>query len=192
MRTPERLARIRAVLAKRQPDLTLLLEKVHKPHNLSAILRTCDAVGVWEVHAVFPEGRVPTYNETSAGSEKWVPVHTHPSIQAACAYLRKKGFRLYATALRPEAVDFRALDYTQPTAFILGAEYFGISEETLAEADALIRIPMYGMVQSLNVSVAAAVLLYEAQRQRAAAGFYDAPRLSPAELEEAFERWCSL
>lgn len=135
---------------------------------------------------------MPTYNETSAGSEKWVPVHTHPSIKAACAYLRARGFRLYATALRPEAVDFRALDYTQPTAFILGAEYFGISEEALAEADMLIRIPMYGMVQSLNVSVAAAVLLYEAQRQRAAAGFYDAPRLSAAELEEAFKHWCSL
>ncbi|MCS7161989.1 MAG: tRNA (guanosine(18)-2'-O)-methyltransferase TrmH [Bacteroidia bacterium] len=189
MPTEARLARMEWVLDHRQPDLTLLLDRVHKPHNLSAILRTCDAVGVGEVHAVFPGGQIPTHNEVSAGSHKWVQVQTYNTIQEACLALKQKGLRLYLAKPHSQAQDFRLPDYTQPTAFILGAEYFGVSEEAATWADEYITIPMYGMVQSLNVSVAAAVLLYEAQRQRAAAGLYAKRRLSPAEKARLLEEW---
>ena len=187
--TEARRRRIEEVLKKRQPDLTVLLENVHKPHNLSAILRTCDAVGVLEAHAVNPTGGVPTFNETSGGSHKWVYLRVHPDIQTAIAHLRERGFRVYATALREDAQDFREMDYTKPTAILLGAEKWGVSEEALALSHGAIKIPMLGMVQSLNVSVAAAVILFEAQRQRLKAGLYEHPRLDPELYQRVLEDW---
>ncbi|MFD3004539.1 MULTISPECIES: tRNA (guanosine(18)-2'-O)-methyltransferase TrmH [Thermus] len=187
--TEARRRRIEEVLRRRQPDLTVLLENVHKPHNLSAILRSCDAVGVLEAHAVNPTGGVPTFNETSGGSHKWVYLRVHPDIQTAIGHLREKGFRIYATALREDAQDFREVDYTQPTAILLGAEKWGVSEEALALADSAIQVPMFGMVQSLNVSVAAAVILFEAQRQRLKAGLYEGPRLDPELYQRVLEDW---
>lgn len=187
--TEARRRRIEEVLRRRQPDLTVLLENVHKPHNLSAILRSCDAVGVLEAHAVNPTGGVPTFNETSGGSHKWVYLRVHPDIQTAIGHLREKGFRIYATALREDAQDFREVDYTRPTAILLGAEKWGVSEEALALADSAIQVPMFGMVQSLNVSVAAAVILFEAQRQRLKAGLYEGPRLDPELYQRVLEDW---
>lgn len=187
--TEARRRRIEEVLRRRQPDLTVLLENVHKPHNLSAILRTCDAVGILEAHAVNPTGGVPTFNETSGGSHKWVYLQVHSDIQTAIGHLRERGFRIYATALREDAQDFREVDYTQPTAILLGAEKWGVSEETLALSHGAIKIPMLGMVQSLNVSVAAAVILFEAQRQRLKAGLYEHPRLDPELYQRVLEDW---
>jgi len=187
--TEARRRRIEEVLRRRQPDLTVLLENVHKPHNLSAILRSCDAVGVLEAHAVNPTGGVPTFNETSGGSHKWVYLRVHPDIQTAIGHLRERGFRIYATALREDALDFREVDYTQPTAILLGAEKWGVSQEALALSHGAIKIPMLGMVQSLNVSVAAAVILFEAQRQRLKAGLYEHPRLDPELYQRALEDW---
>lgn len=188
-RTPERMARIREVLSRRQPDLTVLLENVHKPHNLSAILRTCDAVGVLRAHAVNPTGGVPTFNETSGGSHKWVELQVHPDIQSAISHLKGQGFQVLAAHLSEGALDFREVDYTKPTAVLLGAEKWGVSEEAAALSDLHIKIPMMGMVQSLNVSVAAAVILFEAQRQRIRAGFYSVPRLEKETLEALFQAW---
>lgn len=187
--TEARRRRIEEVLKRRQPDLTVLLENVHKPHNLSAILRSCDAVGVLEVHAVNPTGGVPTFNETSGGSHKWVYLRVHPDIQTAFRFLRERGFSVYATALREDAQDFREVDYTKPTAILLGAEKWGVSEEALALADGAIQIPMFGMVQSLNVSVAGAVILFEAQRQRLKAGLYEKPRLDSELYERVLQDW---
>jgi len=187
--TEARRRRIEEVLRRRQPDLTVLLENVHKPHNLSAILRSCDAVGILEAHAVNPTGGVPTFNETSGGSHKWVYLRVHPDIQTAIGHLRERGFRIYATALREDALDFREVDYTQPTAILLGAEKWGVSEEALALSHGAIKIPMLGMVQSLNVSVAAAVILFEAQRQRLKAGLYEHPRLDPELYQRVLEDW---
>ncbi|TVS02668.1 MAG: tRNA (guanosine(18)-2'-O)-methyltransferase TrmH [Cyanobium sp. PLM2.Bin73] len=167
---PRRYERLRRVLDARMGDLTLLLEHVEKPHNLSAILRSCDAVGVLEAHAVCLQGRLPTFNSTAQGSQKWVPLQIHTSSAAAMAALKGQGFRLYGTHLSAGAVDYRQCDYTGPTAFVLGAERWGLSDEAAALVDQAVMIPMRGMVQSLNVSVAAATLLFEALRQRQAAG----------------------
>lgn len=187
--TERRRLRIFDVLSRRQPDLTVLAEDVYKPHNLSAILRSCDAVGIGEVHAVKPTGGVATFNATSASAEKWVDLVVHGSTEEAAAALKARGFTLYAAHLSDEAVDYRDVDYTGPAAVLLGNEKEGVSDVAAAVADKHVIIPMLGMVQSLNVSVAAAVILFEAQRQRLRAGFYDAPRLPQEELEAIAERW---
>ncbi len=160
------------MLATRQPDLTVCLEQVHKPHNVSAIIRTADAVGVHQVHAVWPTTRMRTLVSSAAGSNSWVSVKTHRSIGDAVGHLKAQGMQILATNLSARAVDFREVDYTRPTCVLLGQEKTGITEEALALADQDIVIPMIGMVQSLNVSVASALILYEAQRQRQNAGLY--------------------
>ncbi|HEV7516543.1 MAG TPA: tRNA (guanosine(18)-2'-O)-methyltransferase TrmH [Thermoanaerobaculia bacterium] len=180
MTTPRRHHRLRAVLDRRQEDLTVLMEDVQVPRNLAAILRSCDAVGVFEAHAVWPGGRLKISRPASGGTRKWVPVRKHRTLPDALAQLRERGFRVLAAHPAPAALDFRAVDYTLPTAILLGTEETGVSEAAAEAADGWIAIPMAGMVTSLNVSVAAALILFEAQRQRQAAGLYEASRL-PAE-----------
>lgn len=184
--TPQRHRRLRQVLDRRQPDLSVLLDRVNKPHNLSAVLRTCDAVGVWEAHAVSAGSDLQAHHATSAGSGKWVRLHVHAALEAAVAHLRTRGFRILAAHFSPRARDFRDVDYTRPTALVLGAEKYGVSA---AAADGHVVVPMHGMVASLNVSVAAAVILFEAERQRRAAGFYECPRLAPGVYARTLFEW---
>ncbi len=167
----QRYARICEMLARRQPDLTVCMEQVHKPHNVSAVIRTADAVGVHEVHAVWPSSRMRTM-ASAAGSNSWVQVKTHRTIADAVGHLKGQGMQILATHLSSKAIDFREIDYTRPTCILMGQEKTGITQEALALADQDIIIPMIGMVQSLNVSVASALILYEAQRQRQNAGMY--------------------
>ncbi len=185
----ERFGKIQRVLARRQPDLAVLAENVHKPHNLSAMLRSCDAVGIGVVHATNPTGGIPTYNETSASADKWVELRTHDDVVSAMDDLRERGMRIYAAHFSERAVDYREVDYTAPTVVLFGNEKLGVSTVAAARADAHVIIPMLGMVQSLNVSVATAVILFEAQRQRLAAGMYDAPRLTERERNDQAFRW---
>ena len=167
---PRRFERLKAVLDGRMANLTVLLEHVEKPHNLSAILRSCDAVGALEAHVVSLQGRPRTFNSTAQGSQKWVPLHDHSDTETAIRSLKAKGFRLYGTHLGVDARDYRDCDFTGPTAFVLGAEKWGLTDTARDLMDEAVYIPMTGMVQSLNVSVAAATLLFEAVRQRRAAG----------------------
>ena len=186
---PERFSKLTTALRRRQPDLTVLMERVHKSHNLSAILRNCDSVGVLEAHAVPPPEGLDVHGHTSAGTSKWVKVVRHPTTQNAVETLKDRGFRVLAAHPGPDATDFRAVDYTRPTAIMMGAELLGLSEEGIALADELVVIPMVGMVHSFNVSVAAALLLFEAFRQRQAAGMYDASRLDPLEYQRILFEW---
>ncbi|MCX8959544.1 tRNA (guanosine(18)-2'-O)-methyltransferase TrmH [Erwinia psidii] len=172
----QRYARILEMLAARQHDLTVCMEEVHKPHNVSAVIRTADAVGVHQVHAVWPGCRMRTMASTAAGSNSWVQVKTHTSIADAVSHLKSQGMQILATHLSDNAVDFRDIDYTRPTCILMGQEKTGITQEALKLADQDIIIPMTGMVQSLNVSVASALILYEAQRQRQNAGMYQRQR----------------
>lgn len=166
----KRYERICEMLARRQPDLTVCMEQVHKPHNVSAVIRTADAVGVHEVHAVWPSSRMRTMASAAAGSNSWVQVKTHRTIADAVSHLKGQGMQILATHLSDKAIDFREIDYTRPTCILMGQEKTGITQEALADQDII--IPMIGMVQSLNVSVASALILYEAQRQRQNAGMY--------------------
>ena len=187
--TTERFTRLDEVLAQRQPDLTVFAENLHKPRNFSAMVRSCDAVGINEMHVLPGEDNLRTHWNTSQGAEKWMRIRTHRNHEEACKYLKSNGFNLVAAHLSKEAVDYRDIDYTQPTALVLGTELFGINEKTLFFVDQQINIPMMGVTQSLNVSVACAVVLYEAQRQRQAAGMYDQCRLDQETLARQRFEW---
>src|SRR5215208_3332589 len=189
MSTPKRYHRLRAVLDRRQPDLTVLLEDVQVPRNLAAILRSADAVGVLEAHAVWPGGRLKVSRPASGGTRKWVPVRRHRTLDDALDHLAAGGSRVLAAHPAPGATDFRAVDYTRPTAVLLGTEETGVSAAAAQRADGWIAVPMEGMGVSLNVSVVAALILFEAQRQRAAAGFYDRPRLPPEQHARLLFEW---
>ncbi|AWB59275.1 tRNA (guanosine(18)-2'-O)-methyltransferase TrmH [Colwellia sp. Arc7-D] len=176
--TPDRLQRINSMLDQRQPDLTVCMEGVHKTHNLAAVVRTADAIGISDVHAVWKNETMRLSGGSAAGSQNWIDVHDYSNTEDAIIELKKQGMQVLVTNLSDTAVDFREIDYTKPTAIILGQEKFGASAKALEMADQDIVIPMVGMVQSLNVSVACSVVLYEAQRQRQAAGLYQQPRIS--------------
>jgi tRNA (guanosine-2'-O-)-methyltransferase len=187
--TPHRYKKLRRVLDSRQPDLTVLLDNVHKPHNFSAILRSCDAVGVFEAHAVWQDAKLRPNHLTSGGTGKWVGIRTHADIATAVAELREHGFQLLAAHPGADARDYRELDYTRPTALLLGAELQGLGRAALECADARVCVPMMGMAESLNVSVAAATILFEAQRQRRDADLYAESRLDPARYQQTLFEW---
>lgn len=181
---PERFHKIRRLLEQRQPDLTLVMDNVNKPHNLAAIIRSCDAVGINEVYAVSHRPSIKTKQHTAAGASRWVRLGLEESIVPIGEKLKHAGMQILVATYRPDSVDFRSVDYTKPTAIIVGEELKGPSQDALNLADHCIYIPMAGMVESLNVSVAAALILFEAQRQRSAAGMYDKRQLP----DDVFER----
>lgn len=181
-----RYRRICQMMAMRQPDLTICLEEIHKPHNVSAIVRSADAVGIHQIHAIWPDQHVKLSVSSAAGSNSWVNVISHQSTKDAITQIKSQKMQVLVTNLSEHAIDFREIDYTRPTCIMMGQEKKGISQEALALADQHIIIPMVGMVQSLNVSVASALILYEAQRQRQLAGMYsrDHSLLSEQEQQE--------
>lgn len=187
--TPERFQRITNVLKKRQPDLTVITDEVHKNRNLAAIVRNCDAVGVDKVHCVVPEDGFQTYSGTSASSEKWVDLEHYSNVEEPLTTLKEMGYQVVAANLSDSAIDYRKVDYTKPTAVLMGAEVKGVSSAAKALVDQEIILPMYGMVESYNVSVACALILAEAQGQRERAGLYDEQRLSEARYNALFFRW---
>lgn len=189
MMDPRRFHAIRTALSRRQPDLTLLMDQVHKPHNLAAILRSCDAVGLLNAHAVPTQGRLHVGGHTSGGTKKWVRLHTHASIEGAVHDLKRSGLTVVAVHPAPDAMDFRECDFTRPVALLMGAELHGISDRGLALSDERIKIPMMGMAHSLNVSVATALVLFEASRQRQKKGMYDESRLPTEEFDRLLFEW---
>ncbi len=180
---PERLQKILQMVANRQPDLTVFMEQVHKPHNLAAIVRTADAVGIGEVHATFPKDVRYRGHHTSSGSKRWVKTHAHDSLEQGMEYIRGKDAQILSAHFSDDAVDFRSIDYTKPTCLLVGSELVGVSDKAADLADKHIIIPMMGMVQSLNVSVATALILYEAQRQRVEAGMYGECKIAQEEVD---------
>jgi tRNA (guanosine-2'-O-)-methyltransferase len=191
-RTSRREQRIRDVLSRRQPSLAVVLEDVHDPHNASAVLRSCDGVGVLDVHLVYVYEQPPRKSfasKTSGSAAKWIRLHYHDSIEDCYAALRGRGMTIYATALGRESRDLYSVDLTQPTALVFGNEMRGVSEVGITGADATVYIPMQGMVESLNISVACAVSLYEAMRQRRVAGAYDVPAIDADMLAELEAEW---
>ena len=188
--TPQRFQKIQAALRRRQPDLTILAEGVHKSHNLSALVRSCDATGVFEIHVVAPDGEIPRHHLVAGGSWKWVRPRVHAHVLQAIEHLKKDGFHVIAAHFSETAVDYRDLDYTRPTAVLLGTELHGVSPEAAAAADCHTVIPMRGLVASLNVSVANALILFEAARQREAAGLYEHSRLDAETWRRTLFEWC--
>ena len=188
---PRRFERIKNVLNSRMKNLTVLVEAVNKPHNLSAILRTCDAAGVFEANFICEKDKVKTFNSTAQGSQKWVKLNNHETTISAVSELKKKGFKLYGTTLNERSTDYRNFDYSENTCFVLGAEKWGLSDQLISKVDESIFIPMSGMVQSLNVSVAASILLFEAIRQRESKSLLplNGEGLSAEEYEKTLFEW---
>ena len=191
-RTTRRAERIADVLRRRQPDLTVVLENVHDPHNIGAVLRSCDAVGSLHVHTIYSIEERPerAYARSTSGSaSKWIDVHHHDSVDACYRELRAAGYRVVVAALTDRSVGLYETDLSAPTALVFGNEHRGVSEEAIRLADQSMLIPMMGMVESLNISVACAVCLFEALRQRNNAGFYDVSRLPDGEIQRLSEEW---
>lgn len=190
-KSEKRLNKIKVVLRKRQPDLMVVLENIHDPHNVSAIFRTCDAVGIPKVSLVYTIEKFPKIGKKSSASAfKWVERQKFTSIDSCYCELRKNGFKIYASSICDDSKSVYNVDLTKKVAIVLGNEHRGVSEQAEKLADERIMIPMFGMVQSLNVSVAAAIILYEAARQRILNGKYEKPQLKESELEKLVEQWC--
>ena len=183
--TPQRFEKIKKVLAKRQPDITIVLDKVHKPHNLAAIIRSCDAVGVGNIIGVSSNKEKININLKSAsGSNNWIKLQIHESIKTLLKTLKEKNMKIFIANNNNKSTDFRNVNFTEPCAIILGSELSGISDEATNFSNQEIMIPMCGMVESLNVSVASAIILYEVQRQRKEAGLYNHLRLTNNEYKK--------
>lgn len=190
IRTEGRHKRVADVLGRRQDDLTLVLSHIHDPHNVSAIYRSCDAFGVSRVRLYYAREAFPELKrKTSASARKWVETERHDDAGKMFERLRAEGFTVIATSFREDAVPLWDFNFLKPTAIIVGNEHAGVEDELLNGADSLLYVPMQGMIQSLNVSVAAAVILAEASRQRRAAGYYDAPRMRPDLYAERLASW---
>ncbi len=192
MPTPQRIQKIKRLLSLRQPDLRVVLEGVTIAHNASAVIRTCDAAGILHLDLVSPNPDLLGINAAiSTRAEKWVDIHLHTSTVDCLRPLKEKGFRVAVTHLGENALDYTELDYMRPLALVFGSEAGGVSPETLALADDRIRIPMLGMVQSLNLSVSVGIILFEAVKQRRAAGFFKARRLSDEDFDRYLSGWLS-
>jgi len=195
---PEREKKIRSVIRQSQPDLTVVLENIFDPLNISAVLRSCDAVGVREVFVVYTKKYLDKRGlilgkRTSGGTFKWIDVYIFDDLEECFRRVRERYGRILATRLGEQSESLYALDLTQPTALLFGNEDEGISAEALAMADGNFLIPQAGFAESLNISVACAVSLFEARRQRAEKGFYDHhPKFSEPEQELLFQRWSGM
>lgn len=188
--TERRRAKIEQVLRHRQKDLTLVLANIHDPHNVSAIYRSCDAFGVATVHLYYTTCAFPALSKkTSASARKWVDTVRHDSRESLFEALRRNGGQILATSCTPTARPVGAYDFTRPTAIIMGNEHAGVPEELLPQVDGEVYIPMYGMIQSFNVSVAAALILSEASRQRSVAGMYDHTAWTAEEYAARLALW---
>ena len=181
--TLERFEKIKNVLKKRPPDIEVILDGVHKPHNLAAILRTCDATGIGSIHAKSKNSQIGLNLKAASGSNHWVNMSIHNDLTKFYQSIIKKDYNIYVANNSMQAVDFREVDYTKPCAIILGAELDGVSNNSINLASQEIKIPINGMVDSLNVSVANAVILYEVQRQRERLGLYDEMKISENEYK---------
>ena len=185
-RSAERADKIKKVVDKRQPTLTIVLENVHDPHNVSAVIRSCDAVGILDIHFVYHSGQsFPVLAEkSSASARKWVFAHRHNSIEDCFKLLRQQGKSIFTTAMSVDSVSLYEMNLTQPIALVFGNEHNGVSETALQLADGNFLIPQVGMIQSLNISVACSVTIYEAFRQRMIAGMYNENQLKGTELQQ--------
>jgi tRNA (guanosine-2'-O-)-methyltransferase len=189
--TPERFDRLTGVLNKRQPDLAVVLENVFDPHNVSAVMRTCDAVGIQDVFIL--NNRIPPHKKwgyrSSSTAAEWLTIHQFTDVNECFEQLRKKFNKIYTTHLTDEAKDIYSLNLTEPVALIFGNERFGVSDEIRILADGDFIIPQVGIIKSLNISVACAVSLYEAFRQKKNAGHYDKVKFSGEPLEVIRKEW---
>jgi tRNA (guanosine-2'-O-)-methyltransferase len=189
--TEERLVKFQKVLAHRQNDLTVVLENVIDPHNISAVMRSCDAVGIQEIFVL--NNRIPRHKKwgfrSSRSAAKWVTVHQYEDVVACFTAIRNSYSSIFTTSLTANSISLYSMELTRSMALVFGNEQYGVSDEINALSDGSFVIPQVGMIQSLNISVACAVTLYEAYRQKQAAGHYDQQKLTNEHVNTLFNQW---
>lgn len=189
--TPERYARLISVLNHRQPDLTVILENVFDPHNVSAVMRTCDAVGIQDIYIL--NNRIPPHKKwgyrSSSTAYKWLSVHQFTDADTCFREVRKKYEKIYTSHLSEDSSNLYKMDLTASTALVFGNETFGVGDEIRKYGDGDFIIPQVGIIKSLNISVACAVTLYEAFRQKEEKGHYNSSRLPANDLKILKEAW---
>ncbi len=189
--TPERRNRLTSVLNNRQPNITVVLENVFDPHNVSAVMRTCDAIGVQDVYIL--NNRIAPHKKwgyrSSSTAAEWLTVHQFTEADECFETLRGRYQKIYASYLSSKAQDLYSLDFTGSLALVFGNETFGVSEDIRRLCDAEFIIPQVGIIKSLNISVACAVTLYEAYRCKKVAGHYDQLRLAKSQETELRQKW---
>jgi tRNA (guanosine-2'-O-)-methyltransferase len=189
--TPERYQRLTSVLNKRQGDITIVLENVFDPHNISAVMRTADAAGLQDIYIL--NTKIPRHKKwgakSSSSAAKWLTVHQFDNAEECFSSLRKRYSTILTTHLSSDAVSLHQLDLTQPIALVFGNEHSGVSDEIRALADGNFIIPQVGIIRSLNISVACAVTLYEAFRQKTNAGHYNQRSLDDVRYNELLGEW---
>lgn len=189
--TPERRQKLISVLSKRQNDITVVLENVFDPHNISAVMRTCDAVGVQDIYIL--NTKIPPHKKwgpkSSSSAAKWLTIHQYDNAEECFSSLRKRYSTILTTHLSSDAVSLHAIDFTKSIALVFGNEHEGVSEEIRKLADGNFVIPQVGIIRSLNISVACAVTLYEAFRQKIQAGHYNQSKLDDVRMKSLLEEW---
>lgn len=189
--TPERTEKLIKVLSKRQADITVVLENVFDPHNISAVMRTCDAVGVQEIFIL--NTKIPMHKKwgarSSSSAAKWLTIHQFEDAGECFSSLRKRYSTILTTHLSADAVGLYEIDMTQPIALVFGNEHSGVSDEIKQLADGNFIIPQVGIIRSLNISVACAVTLYEAFRQKNNAGHYNRDDMNAVMKQQLLEEW---
>jgi tRNA (guanosine-2'-O-)-methyltransferase len=184
------MEKIRTVLSQRQPSLRIVIENIHDPHNASAIFRTCDSAGIPKVSLIYNSESFPKIGKKSSASAlKWIAKEKYKTVESCYNKLREDGFLIYASSITNDAKNLYDIDFTKKVAIILGNEHRGLSEDAINLADENFFIPMFGMVQSLNVSVSAAITIYEALRQRIKKGMYDSTELSDDQIKLMVNEW---
>ncbi len=189
----KREVKIRNLIRKRQIHFSVILENVTDPHNIGAVMRTCDAVGITEIfliNTLDAEKNMVLGKRASSGARKWVDVYEFVDLKVAFDFIKNKGYEdIWATRIVENSKSLYEIDFTQKIALLFGNEHKGLSDEASSYATGNFVIPQVGMVQSLNISVACAVSLYEGYRQRSVAGMYDHPALSESEQELIFKKY---
>ena len=190
--TPERTDKFQKVLSNRQSDLAIVMENVHDPHNISAVMRTCDAVGIQDIYVI--NSIIPKHAyfgpKSSSSAAKWLTIHQFSSIEDCIPILKERYKKILSTHLSSDAVELYSVDFTKESiALVFGNEHEGVSDEMRRISDGNIIIPQVGMIQSLNISVACAISIYEAFRQKRIAGHYDHSNLSDDRISELKLNW---
>ena len=189
--TPERREKLLSVIKKRQNNLAVVLENVQDPHNISAVMRTCDAVGVQEVYVL--NTKIPRHKKfgpkSSSSAAKWLTIQQFDNVENCFAELRKKYAKILTTHLGTDSIDLYKIDFTGSIALVFGNEHSGVSDEIRPYADGNFVIPQVGIIRSLNISVACAVCLYEAFRQKKEAGHYNGRDRNDANFNQLMQDW---
>ena len=189
--TPERKQRLISVLNKRQGNITVVLENVFDPHNISAVMRTCDAVGLQDIYIL--NTKIPRHKKwgakSSSSAAKWLTVHQYDDAALCFTELRKKYSKILTTHLSSDAVSLHQIDFTESIALVFGNEHNGVSEDIRDLADGNFIIQQVDIIQSLNISVACAVTLYEAFRQKQIAGHYKNSGISESRYKQLLDEW---